>query len=113
MLFRLRRQDGQQQIAEVILEPGKTMGGYLWISTPEQVTKNNKFTGTVEYEGKPGRTWEFSSRDPTARYTRIDPNTGFVSLMEYRRRGYYNGVVEVRLGKNDVQAFRAYMAIDD
>ena len=110
VLFRLQSHDDEQRRATVDLEPGHTMGGYLWIFTPHVVTKNYKFTGTVEYEGRPEQSWEFSSHDPTTQFIRTDSK---VSLFAYVHRDYYNGKIEVRLGEDDVQTFRAIKSMND
>ena len=111
VLFRLRSQDGQQGTAVVNLEPGKTMGGYLWIFTPKVLTDHVKFTGTVEYEGRPEQTWTIESQDPTSRF--IKPDVSEVSLFVYVHRNYINGHVEVRLGEDDVQLFRSMKPFED
>lgn len=110
-MFRLLSHDGQWRNATVKLEPGKTMGGYLWIFTPVLVTNHNKFTGTVEYEGRPGRFWTIVNRDPTSRY--IKPDRSQATFWTYVHQKYIKGHVEVRLGENDVRLFRSIKPFED
>ena len=112
MLFRLRSQGSGKGTATVSLEPGKTMGGYLWIFTQSLVTNHNKFTGTVEYEGRPWQSWDLKSVDPTAKYMMPDPATLTLHAAMTKRK-YVRGHVQVRLSPDDVQTFEAIRPYED
>lgn len=112
MLFRLRSQGSGMGTATVSLKPGKTMGGYLWIFTQSLVTNHNKFTGTVEYEGRPGQSWDFKNVDPTALYMINDP-TSLTLNPNLIGRKYFEGHVRVRLGPDDVQTFEFFRPYGD
>lgn len=77
---------------------------------PELVAHHNERTGTVEYEGRPERAWDFRSHDPTARCTLLAP--GKVPFFAQTRQQDDDGFIDVRLGENDSQTFHSVRPLD-